>query len=289
MIDYVSLKAEVFYLFRNVLERDYRGILNSFDTQNIKAQLLNKAVERALHEVQQAMLVKYRHVSKQKLYMLIQYCFTVVSLEYRHSVWPYEYMAFSRRNGELWERFCKTAWDYSEKDTLYRINPPSFNNIRDSFYQNLKQYQLTNEQLALINRDLDGIFDLVGDINMVEDEMFNLNDRNHIIDFKSGFGSNEKGNTLRLLAVGRAYKIWDSNVELLFLVRQNENNNYLELIKRSNIWNVFCGIDAYSKIDQLTDSGILEIRHHAIDFQSDFSEDFWSYLLENHLVRYLNW
>ncbi|WP_214658000.1 hypothetical protein, partial [Vibrio anguillarum] len=72
----------------------------------------------------------------------------------------------------------------------------------------------------------------------------------HIIDFKSGFGSNEKGNTLRLIAVGRAYKHWDSNTNLLFLVRQNENNNYLETIRRSNLWDVYCGDAAYRKIDE---------------------------------------
>ena len=95
---------------------------------------------------------------------------------------------------------------------------------------------------------------------MVEDEMFSLNGRNHIIDFKSGFGSNEKGNTLRLIAVGRAYKHWDKNVNLLFLVRQNENNNYLETIRSSNLWNVYCGDGAYQKIDELTNAGICEIR-----------------------------
>ena len=26
--------------------------------------------------------------------IILQYCFSVASLEYRHAVWPYEYMAF---------------------------------------------------------------------------------------------------------------------------------------------------------------------------------------------------
>jgi hypothetical protein len=212
-----------------------------------------------------------------------------MSFEYRNTVWPYEYMAFSRRNGELWERFCKAAWDHSELPSLYRIDPPLFSDVRDNFKTRIMNY--TNGLVTQndISNEINSIFDLVGEINMVEDEMFNLNNRNHIIDFKSGFGSNEKGNTLRLIAVGRAYRHWDQNVNLLFLVRQNENNNYLETIRRSNLWAVHCGDDAYRKVDELTDAGICEVRREAIDFRSDLSESFWSYLVQNDIAHYLDW
>ena len=39
--------------------------------------------------------------------LMITYTNDVVMLEARNSVWEYEYMAFSRRVGELWEPFCK--------------------------------------------------------------------------------------------------------------------------------------------------------------------------------------
>lgn len=212
-----------------------------------------------------------------------------MSLEYRNMVWPYEYMAFSRRNGELWERFCKAAWDNSQVPNLSRIEAPEFDDVRNSFRDRIIGYTDNNENQQLIVNDMDSIFALVGEINMKQDEMFISNDINHIIDFKSGFSSNEKGNTFRVLAVGRAYKHWDPNVNLLFLVRQNENNNYLEIIRRSNLWAVHCGDEAYRKIDELTNAGIAEIRREAIDFQNDLSTGFWNYLDANDLTDYLDW
>ncbi len=288
-MNYASFKQDIFGLFNQQLSTTSSQIINSNQSIKNKASAMNIAVENAKAFVESSFIPSIELGHRPKAYMLIQYCFTVISLEYRNKVWPYEYMSFSRRNGELWERFCKAAWDHSAKQSLYRIDAPSFSEVRNSFYNRLQSYHLTQEQMSHLTSDLDSIFQLVGEINMIEDEMFSLNGSNHIIDFKSGFGSNEKGNTLRLLAVGKAYKYWDENVNLLFLVRQNENNNYLETIRQSNIWNVFCGDDAYRKIDELTDAGIYEIRENAIDFQSDISNEFLEHLVSNDLTRYLNW
>ncbi|WP_216354012.1 hypothetical protein, partial [Klebsiella pneumoniae] len=75
--------------------------------------LINQAVERVKNDLGKILIVEYSHIDRSKLFMLLQYCYSVMSFEYRNVVWPYEYMAFSRRNGELWERFCKAAWDHS--------------------------------------------------------------------------------------------------------------------------------------------------------------------------------
>ena len=48
--------------------------------------------------------------------LMVTYCNYVVMLEIRHSVWPYEYMAFSKRIGKLWEPFCKLAFEYPIND-----------------------------------------------------------------------------------------------------------------------------------------------------------------------------
>ena len=61
--------------------------------------------------------------------MVVQYCYSVASLEYRHRVWPYEYMAFSRRVGELWEQFCSAAWDFPTKPNVVRIDAPNFSDV----------------------------------------------------------------------------------------------------------------------------------------------------------------
>ncbi|GAB3407605.1 hypothetical protein GCM10027361_12800 [Erwinia aphidicola] len=288
-MNYTQLKQEIFSYFHSNLT----VIARSIQVQNIphggKSILINQAVERVKNDLANMLAIKYSHLDRSKLFMLLQYCYSVMSFEYRNVVWPYEYMAFSRRNGELWERFCKAAWDNSQLSNLHRISAPSFHEVRNSFRDRIINYTQGNQYQHHIVSDVDSVFELVGEINMIADEMFNLNGRNHIIDFKSGFGSNEKGNTLRLIAVGRAYKHWDPNVNLLFLVRQNENNNYLETIRRSNLWEVHCGDAAYRKIDELTNAGICEIRREAIDFRNDLSPNFWNYLINNNLSHYLDW
>lgn len=288
-MNYTQLKQEIFSYFHSNLT----VIANNIHAQNIthggKSTLINQAVESVKNDLANILVIQYSHLDRSKLFMLLQYCYSVMSFEYRNVVWPYEYMAFSRRNGELWERFCKAAWDNSQLSNLYRIPAPSFHEVRNSFRDRIINYTQGNQYQHHIVNDVDSVFELVGEINMIEDEMFNLNGRNHIIDFKSGFGSNEKGNTLRLIAVGRAYKHWDPNVNLLFLVRQNENNNYLETIRRSNLWEVHCGDAAYRKIDELTNAGICEIRREAIDFRNDLSPNFWNYLVNNNLSYYLDW
>lgn len=288
-MDYVSLKQEIFDYFRMNLSATTQEIQNSNLPQKTKSNQINQAVEAVRVQLIPILFNNHPELNVSKLYMLLQYCYTVMSLEYRNMVWPYEYMAFSRRNGELWERFCKAAWDNSQVPNLSRIEAPEFDDVRNSFRDRIIGYTDNNENQELIVNDMDSIFALVGEINMKQDEMFISNDINHIIDFKSGFSSNEKGNTFRVLAVGRAYKHWDANVNLLFLVRQNENNNYLEIIRRSNLWAVHCGDEAYRKIDELTNAGIAEIRREAIDFQNDLSAGFWNYLYANDLTNYLDW
>jgi|SRR6266571_6547213 len=44
--------------------------------------------------------------------LLVSHCTNVVMLECRNSVWPYDYMAFSRRIGELWEPFCNDCFEF---------------------------------------------------------------------------------------------------------------------------------------------------------------------------------
>jgi hypothetical protein len=223
--------------------------------------------------------------------LIIQYCCTVVGLEYRHLVWPYEYMAFSRRIGELWEAFCRTAWTYPVDSTVARIDAPNFEDVRIALLEritaNLGTHDKTNEVMA----DVSTLFEIVGDINMKEDEVFRKDGIPHVVDFKSGFGSNEKGNMLRLLTVGRAYRIWDHRTKLMLLVRQNENNNYLKVLRRSNLWEVYTGTDTYKKIEETTGADIQSVRDGVIDWQSDLSPSFYNYLKSqpSDLTNYLAW
>lgn len=223
--------------------------------------------------------------------LVIQYCCTVVSLEYRHQVWPYEYMAFSRRIGELWEAFCKTAWTYPVDPTITRINPPDFGDVRNALLKRITSNLGVHDKGAEVMADVSTLFEIVGDINMKEDEVFRKEDLPHVIDFKSGFGSNEKGNMLRLLTVGRAYRIWDHRTKLMLLVRQSENNNYLQVLLRSQLWEVYTGIDTYRKIEEITGADIAAVRNGIIDWRGDLSQSFYRYLQNQptDLTAYLAW
>ncbi|MBF4376850.1 hypothetical protein, partial [Vibrio anguillarum] len=151
--------------------------------QGKKSILINQAVESVKANLGNILIDRYPQLDCSKLFMLLQYCYSVMSFEYRNRVWPYEYMAFSRRNGELWERFCKAAWDHSTLPNLFRIQAPSFNEVRNSFRDRIISYTYETPYQQNIVDEVDSVFELVGDINMVEDEMFSLNGQHHIIDF----------------------------------------------------------------------------------------------------------
>lgn len=223
--------------------------------------------------------------------LVIQYCCTVVGLEYRHRVWPYEYMAFSRRIGELWEAFCSTAWTYPTDTTVCRINAPDFNEVRLALLNRITENLGSHGKSAEVMADVSTLFEIVGDVNMREDEVFTKSDIPHVIDFKSGFGSNEKGNMLRLITVGRAYRIWDHRTQLMLLVRQSQNNNYLNVMQRSGLWEVYTGASTYDKIEEITGANIASVRDNVIDWPNDLSPDFYRYLRNQptDLTSYLAW
>ena len=227
---------------------------------------------------------------RQQRLIVLQYCISVASLEYRHAVWPYEYMALSRRVGELWERFCRSAWDIPSKPNIQRIEPPEFEIVLDTIKKNLLEAARDNKKDTVLSIFGD-LRDIIGEINMNEDEVFTVGDMPYVIDFKSGFGSNEKGNMLRLRTVGKAYRLWNYETCLLLLVRQEQNNNYLEVIRREGLWDVHCGPDAYAKVDEITGSNMSYIREQIVNFEADLSEFFWRDLSTHlsDLSGYLRW
>lgn len=255
-----------------------------------QAKAVNKAISEHRNELVSKIPSALTTDERQQILIVLQYCISVVSLEYRHAVWPYEYMALSRRVGELWERFCCSAWDIPSRPNLERITPPSFEVVLNNINQNLLG-AASQEGKEAVGRIFDDLRDIIGEINMVEDEVFTLDNTPHVIDFKSGFGSNEKGNMLRLRTVGKAYRLWNPETKLLFLVRQEQNNNYLKVIKREGLWDVHCGRDAYAQIDAITGSNMNLIRDEVVDFEADLSNGFWGDLNSHlsDLSGYLRW
>lgn len=110
------------------------------------------------------------------------------------------------------------------------------------------------------------------------------------MDFKSGFGSNEKGNTNRLLLVGSIYKnIEVEDYQCMIFVRSTENNHYLTTLKNSGVWNTSCGVDTYNKIHHFTGFDIHSWIDNNIDWMNDFSPEMRDMVTNNNLQNYLIW
>lgn len=289
MADLLS-KSEILGNLHNKLSRSVELVKSEGHSSKQSAQRVNAlvALERG-NLIKSLEDVPADHRGRAAL--LIQYCTTVVGLEYRHSVWPYEYMAFSRRIGELWEAFCRTAWTYPLNPAVKGLKAPAFSDVRSSLLNRVTTNIGAHDKGEEIMVDVSTLFEIVGDVNMKEDEVFTVNNVPHVIDFKSGFGSNEKGNMLRLLTVGRAYKIWDSRTELMLLVRQEANNNYLQVLRRSGLWSVYTGDGTYNKIHELTGADIKAVRDEAVDWRADLTPRFYAYLKSQptDLTTYLAW
>lgn len=284
----VRLKDEILAIFRDRLTQAINRILAGTGTREEKAREVNALINSIRSEL--AARIPQLPVADQPNYaVVLQYCFSIASLEYRHKVWPYEYMAFSRRVGELWEALCSVAWDYPSKPDVRRIEIPSFSSVRNVLRNRINENIGSHRKKSELLQDIDTLFEIIGDINMKEDEVFIINDIPHVIDFKSGFGSNEKGNMIRLQTVGRAYRIWNHQTRLLLLVRQAENNNYLNVLRRMGLWEVHTGAAAYERISELTGADMKAVRDTVIDWPSDLSTSFYDYLRENNLTSYLEW
>jgi hypothetical protein len=283
-----ELKAELLASFHRELDAASTRIAGSQLTREEKARAVNALTGAWRNNLSQK--VAALPIADRPNYALVlQYCFSVASLEYRHRVWPYEYMAFSRRVGELWEAFCSAAWDYPSRPAVARISVPSFATVRELLFGQIRTNIGIHGKRDEILQDIETLFEIVGDINMNEDEVFCVGDIPHVIDFKSGFGSNEKGNMLRLQTVGRAYRIWNHQTRLLLLVRQEENNNYLRVLRRAGLWEVHTGNQAYEQVSNLTGANIKIVRDVVVNWPSDLSGDLYAFLAGNNLTGYLSW
>jgi len=291
MQDPIRLKAELIQKFHGELGPAVARIEASDESHQEKAKAVNAYVEAAKKPLSERLLKIAEPQDRQAALLVLAYCASVVSLEYRHRVWPYEYMAFSRRVGELWERFCSAAWDCPSRPRVDRITEPEFSQVYASIRGRVLENAKGSRGFKQIEEDLGHLLTLIGEINMKEDEVFEVEGRPHVVDFKSGFGSNEKGNTSRLLAVGRAYRLWKPETTLLLLVRQEENNHYLEIIRKSRLWEVHCGDAAYAKIDELTGANTKGIRRKIINFEADLSPEFQKDIRGHlsDLTAYLRW
>ncbi len=131
-----------------------------------------------------------------------------------------------------------------------------------------------------------------GEIKLELDLHFTHNNVRHVVDCKSGFGSNEKGNTNRLLLVASIYRnIEPQQYRCMLFVRSAEdvNNNYLQTLKRSGLWEVYCGTETYPKVLEFSGFDLGQWITNNVRWADDLAQDFYEYLTDNDLTKYLTW
>lgn len=228
--------------------------------------------------------------------LIITYASYIVMLDARNSVWPYEYMAFARRIGELWEPFCKLPFEYPVKK-LNIITPPDFKVVQDTIKKNATDYidslSIDQDTKDELKRHYAIPWTMVdsGGIKLGLDLHFEQDGIHYNCDFKSGFSSNEKGNTNRLLLVASIYNSLGEIEKTILFVRQPEddNNHYLHTLKNSPYWDVYCANDGYAAMKRFTGFDMREWLDNNVDWKNDISSELRKHLEKNDLLRYLTW
>ena len=161
---------------------------------------------------------------------MVTYCSYVSMIDLRNFVWEYDYMAFSRRIGEIWEPFCKLCFEFPIKK-LELFIPPLFTDVKKKMTNEIETYidklTISDTQKAELKKYYEKVWKMVtsGEIKLELDLHFIQNNKFYNIDFKSGFGSNEKGNTNRLLLVATIYQNLEENYNCYLFVRSKEEEN----------------------------------------------------------------
>lgn len=244
--------------------------------------------------LQQAEREKWTNKEKLECILMVTYCNIVIMIESRNSVRPYEYMDFSRRVGELWDPFCKLCFYYPINDISLFI-PPLFSEVKKKMTDEIAHYidnlTITSEEKQELKKYYDKVWSLVssGEIQLELDLHFFHNDQKYVVDFKSGFGSNEKGNTNRLLLVATIYQNLDENYKCLLFVRADENNSYFNTLKNSSIWEAYCGNEAYEKIKIHSGYDLKLWTDSNIDWANDFNTETITHFTDSNLLQYLLW
>ena len=295
-------KQDWLIYFRDQAEKDRRTVVTTFRDYKSQASELNKRIKAyrdAVISKEESKVTRTSMQANQQLLndiLMITYTSNIVMLESRNIVWEYEYMAFARRIGELWEPFCKLQFDFPVKK-LNIIEPPVFADVQAGIQRRALEYinalTISSEEKKELKKHFSIPWSLVdsGGIKLGLDLHFEQNGIHYNCDFKSGFSSNEKGNTNRLLLVASIYHSLSEQEKTLLFVRQNEdeNNHYLLTLKNSPYWDVYCGNDCYTAMNAFTGFDMRAWLDNNVDWEGDISPEFRRHLKQNDLLKYLTW
>ncbi len=294
-------KTELLAYFRDRASEFLTNIKQKYaETQSDKrARAINECLNETKNKLittilQQAEKENWTHQEKLECLLMITYCNIVVMIESRNSVRPYEYMDFSRRVGELWDPFCKLCFYYPVNDVSLFI-PPLFSEVKKKLTDEIVDYinnlNISPEEKEELKKYYEKVWSLVtsGEIQLELDLHFISQGQKYVVDFKSGFGSNEKGNTNRLLLVASIYKNLTENYKCLLFVRAEENNSYFNTLKNSGIWEAYCGNEAYGKIREYSGYNLKSWIDTNMDWANDFKPETIAHFEELNLLQYLLW
>ncbi|MDR1160500.1 MAG: hypothetical protein LBK69_07750 [Syntrophomonadaceae bacterium] len=291
-------KAQLLCEFREQMADFLESVSGTPLSYKKKATALNNCADKIREAyIEQVLSEGYSINKRLEAILLITYVSYIVMLEYRNAVWPYEYMAFSRRIGELWEPMCKLPFLHPLNE-LSLYTPPDIGDVKntlkkevDDLISNLSIDDVGKKKLLKYYQSIWALIDNGGNINLTLDLHFEQEDEFYDVDYKSGFSSNEKGNTNRLLLVASIYKsLPEIHNNLIFLrQKEEENNHYLQTLKRSGLWDVYCADETYAKIHEFTGFDLKNWMFENMDWQADISSEFREYLQTNDLIKYLTW
>jgi hypothetical protein len=298
-------KNEVLSYMRDRAEESYGEIIRTFGESEYKkrASGINKKIIATTQGVksiifQRASSQNWEKEEVLKNILIVTYSSYVIMIEFRNRAWPYEYMAFSRRIGELWEPFCKLCFDYPIREDVELYEAPLFSEVKEKLQEEIRVYinslNINDDEKNNLLEYYDKVWSLVtsGEIKLELDLHFKVGSKKYNIDFKSGFQSNEKGNTNRLLLVASIYKnIIGGDNECMLFVRadEDENNHYLQTLKKSDIWSVFCGEETYQQISEYSGFDLAKWIQENIDWSNDLADETIQHLRDNDLEKYLTW
>ena len=192
-------KSELLNIFRDKAADYYEEVEGTTVSLKDKAAKLNKKISHFReYFILDAVAQLNKDKDKLELVLLVTYVSYIVMLEYRNKVWNYEYMAFSRRIGELWEPFCKLPFDYPLRE-LALYTPPNIEDVKHTLKKEIHELiddlGIENKRKAQLLNYYQAIWALIdsgGNISLTLDLHFEQLAEYFDVDYKSGFSSNEK-------------------------------------------------------------------------------------------------
>jgi len=164
-------KPDLLAYFRHRADESLQEVQRTYATTDFKNQA--KEINRAINDTkgnlmkaltQKAAKEKWNNNEILTCILAITYASYIVMIEYRNEVWPYEYMTFSRRIGELWEPFCKLCFDYPIRD-LTPFIPPLFSEVKRKLTTEIEEYidtlSITDPQKRDLKRYYNKVWSLV--------------------------------------------------------------------------------------------------------------------------------